>query len=1626
LLGLLVVLMLLGGVYLLRQPLFGGLVADRVSHVLSKALGVPVRVDKVLGSWVADARVEKIRLDRSQTTGTLVRLDADVLEVHFNLWQLLAGEAVEGIRRVKAEGLQIEMDFTRAAPAPDPQVDTDVEADLREAVEAVPRALPPIDIDATIVLTTGLGRFVVRDVVISTPEPTVLGLDAEAIEFPGPVGTARGFSARVRRTADGLVWESRSEIAGVVLEQVELNEAGGISVTGDVAGAALSITAGEGVARLDTGAMHIARVPPWVLGLIEDPLLRPTSGELEIHFEASRLDPIEASAEVIGRDLVLPRQTIDALRVGAELRGDDLVVSAQLQAPGSSVSLRDLALGLGGEGVEVRGLGGVDLATDDLRTFVDGLDRRVSLAIRGRRAAGRSLEISQVQLRGEGVQVDGSGRLDLGAARSGWTTAPLEARLSGRVGDLTLGDLAIGGRLDIDLRVGGYLGAPAFEGTARGAGLAVGGVHVADLELEGRYASDGVDVRSLALRGEAGRIEGSGRIALAPLRFDGVALRVDVGDLAALGRMMPGASLPPLVGAVAGEVALDGTPEELGGRAALRFEDLVFDGVELGDGRLSAAADAGRVTVSALEVRAGWGRLAATARYDLRAKTGELSTLTGEFRGQAVSLSRPVVVDFSDGVGVAGLSLEALGGRIEGSAQLTPDFRGRVTFSDLDLAVLRTLHRDIPAFAGRASGTLGHGPDGLALTLDIPQLRYEEHTGSVSLSIREAQGAILVDALAIDAGELLVAEGAGRVPLQMRGGRLVPSGAAAGSFSLTLRSERVRALLDLPLESAEVVLEGEGPRFDARLDLRKVQVLDGIDPLERVRARIRSGPDGTRIEATLEQDPRAEARVELTSPTAWAWTDPREVPEQLEDVRVEGTLEVEMPNAAAIVPFLPDVVLDAAGPLRARLAVSGPLPYPELTGGIDGRDLRLRLRDVPDEVLVPALTVRLEGGELRIREARLRYGSAVLGADARVGVPPEYDKGWRRQPFDSRARLSVPELAVLNDVLGEVAPVGGSLEGSVRIRGTLQEPKIDGRLEGRDVSLRVPELDERLRVPRLVLAFDDRRVTIEALRIEHEHASLEATGTLTLPAAGPVEPETIDADLRVAARVDDVSKVGELLAWLPLVAGSIEGQVTARGPLTSPEILGRVTARSLQMRVEGFQSSVTADELMLRLEADRIAVEETTVTLGTARARVSGHVGRPARLDGDWGAQPITMGIEVDVPDLSLLRELDREIARLSGGLGGSVDIGGRLGDPELSGVLTLRGVGAALPGSLPSIDTLTGRLVFRGRRLDFEGVRGAFGHGPFQLGGSLTWPERSEPTLDIALRGQRVLLVRNEDIRLRADLDLTVKGPWSGLETRGNAGIADLLYIEPMAAFGGGGPETSSDGLELFTFEDPPLDTMRFDVRVRASDSIRLRTNMIKGNASADIRLRGVGRAPAPEGRISFPGLLIKLPFSTLKVDQGSLTFRPGQTTDPELRATARTRMQGYELTVIATGTLADISIRVSSVPPLSQSDAILLLSTGATSEQLREEGLARAALSRIGSFFGKSLLSGGGRGPRDPDEEGFFDRFTFVQGREISRSGSETLEAEVRLTGRFYLRLERDRHDDFNAGVVWQWRFR
>jgi len=396
------------------------------------------------------------------------------------------------------------------------------------------------------------------------------------------------------------------------------------------------------------------------------------------------------------------------------------------------------------------------------------------------------------------------------------------------------------------------------------------------------------------------------------------------------------------------------------------------------------------------------------------------------------------------------------------------------------------------------------------------------------------------------------------------------------------------------------------------------------------------------------------------------------------------------------------------------------------------------------------------------------------------------------------------------------------------------------------------------------------------------------------------------------------------------------------------------------------------------------------------------------------------------VPDLAVLRHLVPGLTELSGTADGTVALGGTLAAPSLEGSIHVAGIGAKVEGGIPRLMDGAGEMAFDGRVLRIERFEGQLGYAPVGVSGSVDL-RGARPSLDLTITGKNTLVVAMPDLRVRTDLDVSIKGPVGALQIGGSVVVADALYTRPRRLLGGGSrPTATTEAGPLFSIRSAPLATATLDLGITADETIRVRTSNISGNVSCDLRLRGTGEAPAPEGRVFFRDVLFEeRPITAIKIDRGEVRFPPGEPFDPRIDLAAHTRTKGYDIDVTLDGVLPGAELHVSSRPYLSQADAILLLGTGYTREELESEGIERAAFGKLATFLGAHLVAHFS-GPRDPDERTFLERFKFTVGKEVSRSGENTIEGEFEASDKLFLRVERDRFDEYNGGIVWRIRFR
>lgn len=785
------------------------------------------------------------------------------------------------------------------------------------------------------------------------------------------------------------------------------------------------------------------------------------------------------------------------------------------------------------------------------------------------------------------------------------------------------------------------------------------------------------------------------------------------------------------------------------------------------------------------------------------------------------------------------------------------------------------------------------------------------------------------------------------------------------------------------------------------------------------------------------------------------------------------TARADLATIAGFVPAAPNL----AGEVIAR--VTGTLPL-----AADPVRLLAVANDI--QVRAPALTV----GSVALERLRLqlRSGDGALrltqGEGAIAGIPLAVTGDARWQGGGWIGALSTLSIALpgVQVTAGEACPFliadGGWSVGPLRLGSEAGKLAFEARQRDGDGLLRVdapqvdlarlgfpdlagtasvvidlagrwsaPQVDLRLGCPDLRIAGRTAHVDVQVKQDQHGITAQQGRinagqlGTLlidgTLPFVLGVGGITaVPDDGKPATLTIDVP---ELERWLPgrvdagrialsLVVGTADDPTALAATLRYADVRPvRATRPTLR---PGIPPAHLDGEVVLR--ADPAGLRLTLAGSADGRAVLTGDL----RSDGAWdpvalwqgaGGRPLIGRLRLDGTDIGRFASAIPGVLHLRGRAEGDLAVAGTIAAPLLSGDLALSEVEAKFTELVPTLSDGRARLELRDGRVRLHEAVADLGGEPLRLAGEVVLAD--EPQLAVTLTGNNVLLVQRHDVRVRADLDLTLAGPPSALVLSGRTMVTNALFSPDLGLFSGGGGTRGDGRVVPFEFQDPPLSTLRFDVAVSSAygggrDGVRLVTDLVRADCDFDLHLRGTGAAPELAGRVTVRTGRVFLPFSTLRLSTGELLFPDGDPFHPRINAVATAHVRRWTIALQVDGPLSDPQVRAGG-DGLDERDALLLLTTGSTSAELSGEEGQRSALGRLGTWLGVEawdLIDGEG----DPDAgPGLMDRVTLEFGREVSDSGNDTIEAEVELTDPdlvpgVLIYGERDRWDDYNAGLI------
>ena len=554
----------------------------------------------------------------------------------------------------------------------------------------------------------------------------------------------------------------------------------------------------------------------------------------------------------------------------------------------------------------------------------------------------------------------------------------------------------------------------------------------------------------------------------------------------------------------------------------------------------------------------------------------------------------------------------------------------------------------------------------------------------------------------------------------------------------------------------------------------------------------------------------------------------------------------------------------------------------------------------------------------------------------------------------------------------------------------------------------------------------------------------EASARVPVPEDFSKWRETLARDARPLA-VSIQSKVLSLALlkpWLPALeqldprsTGQLGIEIS--GTFAEPVIDAKLEARDLRSPA---QPKLPPADLKLTLAArDGQAVLDGSATAPDFPAAVlrAALPFRPAVWAENPGAfmeEPLAARVDLPRLDLSRFTSLVPAAETISGSVTGNVDATGKVGKPELKGLISLTGAGVKMKDDkIPELRNIAATVDLAFDRIVLRNLDSKVAGGTLNGEGSLVIANGTLGPLDLRLRGNHLPILRNELLILRANADLRLQGVWPQAALTGTVGLVDSIFYRDIELLPIGMPFTGPAAAAVPKIDPPkrdggaipgPFGAWTLDVTASTQEPLLVRGNFANGDITGRVRIGGTLGAPAPDGVLTIREFRASLPFSTLEVRSGTANFTPASGFDPilEIRGTAQPRP--YQVTVYAYGRASDPQLVLTSNPPLPENEIMTLLATGTTTSGLEDP---QAASSRALQLLVEELRRGRFRfGKRLRPVLGLLDRVDFSLAEADPYSSESFSTATLSITDRWFLSAGVGASGESRALAIWRLSFR
>ncbi|MDH7973583.1 translocation/assembly module TamB domain-containing protein [Sphingomonas sp. AR_OL41] len=406
---------------------------------------------------------------------------------------------------------------------------------------------------------------------------------------------------------------------------------------------------------------------------------------------------------------------------------------------------------------------------------------------------------------------------------------------------------------------------------------------------------------------------------------------------------------------------------------------------------------------------------------------------------------------------------------------------------------------------------------------------------------------------------------------------------------------------------------------------------------------------------------------------------------------------------------------------------------------------------------------------------------------------------------------------------------------------------------------------------------------------------------------------------------------------------------SASGTLSFVQTPGAAPTGKIDMTVRGLTRSglvLSSQPVDLGiagvLQPGKAAVRAVVATGGNTVGRAQALLTLPA--GGDLASRVGHAGLfaqmRYDGPANTLWRLTGIELFDLTGPVAIAADVGGRVDDPQIKGVVQAKGarMESGTIGAVLTNVQATGR--FGGSRLVIEQFAADAGKGGRVTGtGAFDFAGEQGLGIDMTMQADHAVMINRDDIGATITGGLTFKSNGQGGLISGDlrldrsryrlgqataASTVPQLNVREINVPGGAGGEE----------EEAPRVPWRLAVHARAANQLMVTGLGLSSEWSADLQIAGAPDNPAISGRADLIRGDYQFAGREFQLSRGIIRFAGEVPANPSLDIAANGDTTGLSATIRVTGPAQKPDISFSSVPALPQDELLsrLLFGTSIT----------------------------------------------------------------------------------------------